>query len=101
MVTPLKTRRNVKRKIDEDQRKEDKAFAFLDVAAKELMNKDDCAVFGQLVASQMRKLNPRNQAIARNQIQNVLYGLEMEEMDDPLQFPQYETVMVQSVEDII
>lgn len=93
-VPPLKNRRNMKRKLDDDKTKEDRAYAFLDVAAKDFMNKDDSAVFGQLVASQLRKLSPRNQAIARNRIQNILFQLEMEDMEgtSSTQFPQYVTV---------
>lgn len=93
-VTPLKTRRNVKRHLDDDQTKQDRAYAFLDLAAKEFAKKDDSTVFGQLVASQLRKLSPRNQAIARNQIQNILFKLEMEDMDctSNSQFQQYLTV---------
>lgn len=91
---PLKTRRNLKRKLDDGHLKEDRAFAFLDLASKELLSKDENTVFGQLVASQIRKLNPRNQAIARNRIQNILFELEIGEMDgsSSSQFPQYVTV---------
>jgi hypothetical protein len=47
--------------------------------------KDECIIFGQMVASQIRKLNQRNQAIAKNRIQNRLFELEMEEMNTAAQ----------------
>ncbi|RZF39350.1 hypothetical protein LSTR_LSTR000871 [Laodelphax striatellus] len=82
--TSLNRSRNVRRKLADadDKSKEELAYAFLVVAAKELTtNKDTNALFGQLVAAQLRKLTPRNQAIARNRIQNILFKLEMEQMD--------------------
>ena len=78
---PLRTKRNVKRRWDEDDKKEEEAFHFLKVVAKELTTKDECTMSGQMVAFQIRKLNKRNQAIAKNRIQNCLFELEMEEMN--------------------
>ena len=37
---PLRTKRNVKRRWDEDDKKEQEAFHFLEVAAEELTTKD-------------------------------------------------------------
>lgn len=79
---PIRTKRNMKRKRDEDDKKEEEAFHFLKVAANELTSKDEFTIFGQMVASQIRKLNRRNQAIAKNRIQNCLFELEMEEMNN-------------------
>ncbi|KAF5303777.1 hypothetical protein FQR65_LT08112 [Abscondita terminalis] len=64
----------------ENDEKEEAAFRFLKVAANELNAKDESSIFGQMVASQLRKLNKRNQAIAKNRIQNMLFELEMDEL---------------------
>jgi hypothetical protein len=53
-----------------------------------LTNKDEFPFFGQMVASQLRKLNRRNQAVAKNYIQNYLFDMEMREMNSvPLDNP--------------
>jgi hypothetical protein len=80
---PIRTKRNCR----EDER-EQEAHNFLKVAADHLMNIDEFSIFGQMVASQLRKLNRRNQAIAKNYIQNYLFDMEMREMSSvPLDFP--------------
>ncbi|KAG8307362.1 hypothetical protein J6590_023129 [Homalodisca vitripennis] len=92
LPTP-QTCRGIKRKIDDDRKKEEAAFGFLEVAAKSLSEKDDCSIFGEMIAAQLRKLTPRNQAIARNRIQNLIFDFEMQEMNNSLQnntvAPQY------------
>lgn len=86
VLPPPQTCRGIKRKIiNDDRKKEEQAFGFLEVAAKSLIKKDDCSVFGEMISSQLRKLTPRNQAIGRNRIQNLLFELEMKEMDDASQ----------------
>jgi hypothetical protein len=53
-----------------------------------LTNIDEFSIFGQIVASQLRKLNRRNRAIAKNYIQNYLFDMEMREMNSvPLDTP--------------
>lgn len=85
-LPPPQTCRGIKRKIDDDDRKkEEAAFGFLEVAAKSLSTKDDCSIFGEMIATQLRKLTPRNQAIARNRIQNLIFDFEMQEMNNSLQ----------------
>lgn len=79
---PIRTNRNMKRRRDEEDKKEEEAFHFLKVAANELTSKDEFTIFGQMVASQIRKLNRRNQAIAKNRIQNCLFELEIEEINN-------------------
>lgn len=74
-------KRTVKRRWDEDFKKDEDACQFLEVAAEGLTTNDDCTIFGQMVASQIRKLNQRNQAIAKNRIQNCIFELEMEEIN--------------------
>lgn len=75
-------KRNVKRRWDEDcKKKEEDTCQFLDVSADEIMKTDDCTLFGQMVASQIKKLKQRNQAIAKNRIQNLIFELEMEEIN--------------------
>lgn len=78
---PIKTKRNVKKRSREDDRKEEEAIQFLKVAATELSAKDEFTIFGQMIACQIRKLNKRNQALAKNRIQNYIFELEMEEMN--------------------
>lgn len=41
---------------------------------------DEFSIFGQMVATQIKKFSRRNQAIARNTIQNFLFDMEMREM---------------------
>lgn len=93
LLPPPQTCRGMKRKIDDDRKKEELAFGFLEVAAKSLSKKDDCSIFGEMIATQLRKLTPRNQAIARNRIQNCIFDLEMQEMNNSSQnntvAPQY------------
>jgi hypothetical protein len=67
-LPPIRTKRNLKRSWEDEREQE--AYNFLKVAADHLMNKDEFSVFGQMVASQLRKLNRRNQAVAKNHIQN-------------------------------
>ena len=56
--------------------------------ADHLTNIDEFSIFGQMVASQLRKLNRRNQAIAKNHIQHYLFVMEMAEMNSvPLDNP--------------
>ncbi|KAF5274470.1 hypothetical protein FQR65_LT16984 [Abscondita terminalis] len=76
---PLKTTRATKKLRDDDE-KEEAAFKLLKVAANELNSKGESSVFGKMVASQLRKLNKWNQAIAKNRIQNKLFELEMDEL---------------------
>lgn len=77
---------NVKRRWDKDYTRDDDdddedACQFVEVAADGLAKNDECTIFGQMVASQIRKLTQRNQAIAKNRIQNFIFELEMEEMN--------------------
>lgn len=77
----IRTQRNIvnrKRKIDENNEAE--ALDFLKKAATSIAEKDDCTIFGQMVASEIRGLTPRNKAVAKNRIQNVIFNLQMEEM---------------------
>jgi hypothetical protein len=46
-----------------------------------LTNEDEFSSFGQMVASQLRKFNWCNQAIAKNYIQNYLFDMEMRKMN--------------------
>lgn len=69
--------RSVEELIENDRKKENLAFGFLEVAAKSLTDKNDCSIFGEMVAAQLRKLSSRNQTIARNMIQNLIFDLEI------------------------
>ncbi|XP_039283681.1 uncharacterized protein LOC111048153 isoform X2 [Nilaparvata lugens] len=42
-------------------------------------SKDESSTFGDMVAFKLRRLSPRNRAIAQNRIGNLLFELEMEE----------------------
>ena len=39
--------------------------------------KDDCDIFGLLVAAEIKELNNYNRMIAKNQIQNTIFQLQM------------------------
>ena len=82
----LRTKRNLKRSREDER--EHEAYNFLKVAADHLTSIDEFSIFRQMVASQLRKLNRCNQAIAKNYIQNYLFDLEMREMNSvPLDNP--------------
>jgi hypothetical protein len=84
--SPIRTKRNLRRSREDEREQE--AYNFLKVAADHLTNIDEFSIFGQMVASQLRKLNRRNQAIAKNYIQNYLFDMEMREMNSvPLDNP--------------
>jgi hypothetical protein len=83
---PIRTKRNLKRSREDEREQE--AYNFLKVAADHLTNIDEFSIFGQMVASHLRKLNRHDQAIAKNYIQNYLFDLEMCEMNSvPLDNP--------------
>jgi hypothetical protein len=52
---PIRTKRNLKRGREDER--EQKAYNFLKVSTDHLMNEDEFSIFGQMVASQLRKLN--------------------------------------------
>jgi hypothetical protein len=52
---PIRTKKNLKRSQEDEGEQE--AYNFLKVAADRLMNIDEFPIFGQMVASQLRKLN--------------------------------------------
>lgn len=62
-----------------DQR-EDEAYNVMRIAASRMVNKDEATLFGEMVASKIRKLSAHNQAIAQNHVNNYLFKLEMEEL---------------------
>jgi hypothetical protein len=76
---PIRTKRNLKRSREDEREQE--AYNFLKVATDHLTNIDEFSIFGLMVAFQLRKLNRRNQAIAKNYIQNYLFDMEMREMN--------------------
>jgi hypothetical protein len=76
---PIRTKRNLKRSWEDEREQE--AYNFLKVAADHWTNIDEFSIFGQIIESQLRKLNRRNQAIAKNRIQNYLFDMEMREMN--------------------
>jgi hypothetical protein len=79
----IRTQRNLlKRKREEEEKKEAEAFAFMKAAATSMAQKDDCSIFGQMVAAEIRKLNPKNKIIAKNKIQNILFDLQLEEINE-------------------
>jgi len=52
---PIRTKRNLKRSWEDEREQE--AYNFLKIAADHLTNTDEFSIFGQMVASQLRKLN--------------------------------------------
>eukprot|EP00794_Sanderia_malayensis_P007640 gene7641-8481_t len=47
------------------------------VSPEEKEKKDDCDIFGMLVTAEIKKLNTHNRIIAKNQIQNMIFQLQM------------------------
>ena len=60
---PIRTKRNLKRSRADER--EEEACNFLKATADHLTNIDEFSIFGQMVASQLRKLNRRNKTIAK------------------------------------
>lgn len=58
----------VKRKKSEGHENETEALIFLRTAAASTAEKDECTIFGQMVGTELRKLNPRNKVVPKNQI---------------------------------
>ncbi|XP_041978765.1 uncharacterized protein LOC121732833 [Aricia agestis] len=50
-------------------------------------DRDESGVFGQLVTYKLRRLNPRNKLLAQRQINNILYELELSELDTSTSSP--------------
>lgn len=56
---------------------------------KEDLKRDDCSVYGEHVANEIRKLNPKSQTIVKHLINNVLFEAAMENYDDADDSPKY------------
>jgi hypothetical protein len=52
---PIRTKRNLKKSREVEREQE--AYNFLEVTTDHLTNEDEFSIFGQMVASQLRKLN--------------------------------------------
>lgn len=63
------------------EEKEQAAFTFLTIAAKALANRDECSIFGQMVASQLRNLSRDGQIAARHAIHNLLYQQKVKRLN--------------------
>jgi hypothetical protein len=61
----IRTKGNLKRSREDEREQE--AYNFLKVATDHLTNIDEFSIFGQMVASQLRKFNRHNRAIAKKQ----------------------------------
>lgn len=81
-VEPVKVTRNLKRKLVQVDKKEDEAYEFLKVAASAITKKDDASIFGEMVASEIRKLTQRNTILAKQKIINTIFELQMTQMED-------------------
>ncbi|KAF6215745.1 hypothetical protein GE061_000078 [Apolygus lucorum] len=81
----INNKRTVSKKKKEDIREEE-AYQMMKFAANRLTDKDEAGIFGEMMAIKIRKLSPRNRAIAQNHIHNYLFQIEMQEMDKPPDF---------------
>lgn len=78
-VKPITTKRSANKTSNADR--EQQAFNLMKAAASKLSkDKDESSIFGEMVATKLRKLSPRNQAITQNRINNMLFEMEMEEI---------------------
>lgn len=63
-----------------------KANEALDAIAKKRLNRNDtqheCTLYGQLVASKLEKLPKRSRVILMNQIDNLIFQAELQEIDN-------------------
>ncbi|XP_054279013.1 uncharacterized protein LOC128997401 [Macrosteles quadrilineatus] len=71
------TNRNLLKRKKEEEKKEEEAFTSTSIAQK-----DDCNIFVQMVEAELRKLNPKNRVIAKNKIQNILFDLQLQEINE-------------------
>lgn len=55
------------------------AYGLMGRVADVLTAKDESSSFGEMITFKLRRLSPRNRAIAQNRIGNLLFELEMEE----------------------
>ena len=74
----------IKNPVTTDTREEE-AYQFMKKAAYDLWNRDESSIFGQMIAAKLRKFSPRNRAVAENRINNVIFDLEIQEIDNGLQ----------------
>lgn len=80
-VKPIATIRSVKLNKTANAEREEQAFNLMKAAANKLsIPKDESTIFGEMVAAKLRKMSPRNQAIAQNRMNNMLFEMEMEEI---------------------
>lgn len=78
-VKPIATKRSANKNANAER--EQQAFNLMKAAANKLnMPKDESTIFGEMVAAKLRKMSPRNQAIAQNRMNNMLFEIEMEEI---------------------
>lgn len=92
---PVNTKRNLSKRKEEENHREDEAYNIMKFAATQLTaEKDDAELFGHMIAAKIKKLTPRNRTIAEHQIHNLLFQIQMQEMDslpNPQQLPQRPT----------
>ena len=64
-----------RRRVKKPRKRSDKNIKPRDRTARE--TKDEHDIFGAYVAASLRKFRPTDHAIARNRIQNLIFGIEM------------------------
>lgn len=78
-IQPIRTKRNLKRN-NRDER-EDEAYKLMKRAADEIERRDEWSTFGTFVADNIRKLKPLNQILAKREVTNMLFDLQMKEIE--------------------
>ncbi|XP_039751786.1 uncharacterized protein LOC120627805 [Pararge aegeria] len=76
-IQPARIKRNFIKSKGDDRYEE----AYDSKGSAEQSNNDECSTFGQLVAHKLRKLNPRNKLLAERRISNIIFDLELQEID--------------------
>lgn len=85
-VEPIKKKRSISKKTTSLDSEEEITYNLMKMITSYLTNsnQDESTIFGEMVAVKIRKLNPRNRAIAQNKINNLLFDIEMQELNNEL-----------------
>ncbi|XP_077288652.1 uncharacterized protein LOC143913024 isoform X2 [Arctopsyche grandis] len=81
-IQPILTKWNTKPSSIENKREEE-AYNFMKTASEMIVNRDECDIFGSIVATKLKKFNLRNRAIMQNYINNYIFQMELQELNNP------------------
>ena len=74
----MKVRKNEKSEIEIE---EFKARQVINKLASAEENKGECEIFGELIATELKTLNQKQRLLAKHEIQNVLFKIQMQSLE--------------------